>query len=87
MAKQNLANASGNYTVQIQILCDTGNLQGVLKSGGSDVWFVPQPIGARSCYRVLWGKYDSREEAQTALANIPAGLRDPSAAVKPIPKR
>lgn len=86
MARDFLANASGNFTVQIQILCEASNLDKVLKAGGADVWFVPQPIGARSCYRVLWGRFATREEAQRAMAQVPAALRDPSAAVKPVPK-
>jgi len=86
MARQFLANATGNFTVQIQILCEASNLDKVMRDGGANVWFVPQPIGARACYRVLWGHFATREEAQRAMAQIPAGLRDPAAAVKPVPK-
>jgi septal ring-binding cell division protein DamX len=86
MARDFAANASGNFTVQIQILCDTGNLDKAMRSGGSNVWFVPQTIGSRSCYRVFWGRYATREEAQQALAQVPAGLRDRNSAVKAVPK-
>jgi cell division septation protein DedD len=86
MAREFAANASGNFTVQIQILCDAANVDKLLRSGGQNVWFVPQPIGERSCYRVFWGRYNSREQAQQALAQIPTGLRDRSAAVKAVPK-
>jgi septal ring-binding cell division protein DamX len=83
-ARQYAANPQGNFTVQIQILCDPGNLEKAIRSGGDNVWFVPQPLGARSCYRVYWGRYNSRDEAQRALAAVPASLRDPSSAVKAI---
>lgn len=86
MARDYAANASGNYTVQIQILCDPSNLGKAMTAGGEKLWFVPQSLGARSCYRVFWGRYNTRDEAQRALAEVPAGLRDPSAAVKAIPK-
>lgn len=86
MARQYLATATGAYTVQIQILCDPGNLSKLISEGGSSVWFVPQPLGNRSCYRVYWGRYDSADEAGTALAQIPASVRDRSAAVKPVPR-
>ena len=86
MARQFLATASGNFTVQIQILCESSNLDKVLQEGGTDVWFVPQQIGQRACYRVLWGRFNTRDEAQRAMAQIPAGLRDRAAAVKPVPK-
>ncbi len=86
MARDFAANASGNYTVQIQILCDPLNLGKAMNAGGENVWFVPQSLGARSCYRVFWGRFNTRDEAQRALAEVPAGLRDPSAAVKAVPK-
>lgn len=85
-AREYLAIGQGNFTVQIQILCDVGNLEKAVRDGAGEVWFVPQPIGSRSCYRVLWGRYETRDEAQRAMAAIPASLRDPSAAVKPVPK-
>ncbi|MFZ2490172.1 MAG: hypothetical protein WA208_01680, partial [Thermoanaerobaculia bacterium] len=75
-----------NYTIQIQILCDAGNLGQAMKTGGSNLWFVPQPIGARSCYRVFWGHFNTDREASAAIASIPRGLRDPNAAVKPVPR-
>jgi septal ring-binding cell division protein DamX len=87
MARDYAANPTGNFTVQVQILCDPSNLGKAITAGGQNLWFVPQPIGGRSCYRVFWGRYATREEAQRALANVPASLRDPSAAVKPVPGR
>ncbi|PYQ29905.1 MAG: hypothetical protein DMF56_09270 [Acidobacteria bacterium] len=86
MARDFAANASGNFTVQIQILCEPSNIAKVLSAGGSNIWFVPQQIKTRSCYRVFWGHYNTRDEAQRAMSAIPATLRDPSAAVKPVPK-
>lgn len=86
MARNYLANPRGNFTVQIQILCDPGNVEKAFKDGAGQVWFVPQTIGTRSCYRIFWGAFATREEAQRALAQIPASLRDPQAAVKPVPR-
>lgn len=86
LARQYAANPTGNFTVQVQILCDPSNLGKAIAAGGQDVWFVPQPIGARSCYRVFWGRYATRDEAQRAMASVPAALRDPAAAVKAVPR-
>ncbi|MBV8519763.1 MAG: hypothetical protein JO197_20395 [Acidobacteria bacterium] len=86
MAREYAANATGNYTVQIQILCQESNLAGAIRSGGSNVWFVPQTLGGRACYRVFWGRYPTRDAAQSAMASIPSALRDKSAAVKAVPK-
>jgi septal ring-binding cell division protein DamX len=86
MARDYAANATGNFTVQVQILCETSNLDKAMRDGGERVWFVPQTIGARSCYRVFWGRFATRDAAQQAMSEIPASLRDRSSAVKPVPK-
>ena len=86
MAREFAANPRGNFTVQIQILCNPANVEKAMKDGGANVWFVPQTLGTRSCYRVFWGNFATREEAQRALASVPAILRDPTAAVKPVPR-
>jgi septal ring-binding cell division protein DamX len=86
LAREFAANPRGNFTVQIQILCDPGNVGAAMRAGGNSVWFVPQTIGGRSCYRLFWGNFQTREEAQRAMAQIPAALRDRSAAVKPVPR-
>lgn len=87
MAQRFAANPSGNFTVQIQILCSAANLENAMRVGGDAVWFVPQTINGRSCYRVFWGRFQTQAEAQGAMAQIPASLRDRSAAVKPVPGR
>lgn len=87
MAERYAANPSGNFTVQIQILCSPGNLENAMRVGGDSVWFVPQTINGRSCYRVFWGRFQTQDEAQRAMTQIPAALRDRSAAVKPVPGR
>ena len=86
MAREFAADPQGNFTVQIQILCNPGNVEAAMRQGGGNVWFVPQTIKDRSCYRVFWGRFATREEATRAMANVPAGLRDPNAAVKAVPR-
>jgi hypothetical protein len=86
MARQFATNATGNYTVQIQILCDASNVEKLMRGSADSVWFVPQTIGTRSCYRVFWGRYPTRDQAQQAIPQIPSGIRDQNAAVKPVPK-
>ena len=86
MARDFAANPQGNFTVQIQILCDPSNVEQAMRQGGGQVWFVPQTIKGRSCYRVFYGRFATREEASSALARVPSALRDPQAAVKPVPR-
>ena len=86
MAREYAANPQGNFTVQIQILCDPGNVEKAMRQGGGNVWFVPQTIRGRSCYRMFYGRYDTRDEATQAMATVPAALRDPNAAVRAVPR-
>lgn len=87
LARQYAANPAGNYTVQIQILCDPANVENAIRTGGGNVWFVPQALGGRACYRVFWGRYDTAADAGRGLAQVPQSLRDGSAAVKRVPGR
>ncbi|MEO8380929.1 MAG: DUF4388 domain-containing protein [Acidobacteriota bacterium] len=87
MARQYAANPQGNFTVQVQILCDPSNLEKLTRTSGANVWFVPQTIGERACYRVFWGHYGTREEAQRGLASVPASIRDANAAIKSVPRK
>ncbi|HEX8408516.1 MAG TPA: DUF4388 domain-containing protein [Thermoanaerobaculia bacterium] len=87
LARNHAANPQGNFTVQIQILCDPSNVEKAMRAGGENVWFVPQTLGTRSCYRINWGRFNTRDEAQRAMANVPAALRDPSAAVRAVARQ
>jgi septal ring-binding cell division protein DamX len=86
MARDFAAKPEGNFTVQVQILCDPANVEKAMRQGGGNVWFVPQTIKGRSCYRVFYGRFATREEATRAMATVPAALRDPNAAVKAVPQ-
>ncbi len=86
MARDFAANPQGNFTVQVQILCTPANVEQAMRQGGGQVWFVPQSIKGRSCYRVFYGHYQTREEATVGLGRVPSALRDPNMAVKPVPR-
>jgi septal ring-binding cell division protein DamX len=36
---------------------------------------LPATVDGRSCYRVTWGLYDSREAAENDVPSIPNGVR------------
>jgi len=86
MAANFAANKSGNFTVQLQILCETSNLDKAMRTGGDRIWFVPQTIGTRSCFRLNYGRYDTRAAAQQGLNEVPASLRDKNSAIRAITK-
>jgi septal ring-binding cell division protein DamX len=63
------------YALQIAFLCEPSSLQSAIESGGSNVWFVPAQLGQRHCFRVFWGRYQTRAEAQRNVAQVPASYR------------
>ena len=74
------------FTIAVGVFCDTSNLSRVVQnSGGSKQLLVLSfDNKGRSCYRVLWGIFDSRAEAQVAIASVPASVRARDSAPVPI---
>jgi septal ring-binding cell division protein DamX len=65
----------GNFTVQFELVCQQASLSKAKQEGGSKVWSVPLTYRGQSCYRVFWGRYETRAEAEAGAAEIPAALR------------
>ena len=88
MAQTFASQATGNYTVQFELVCQTSSVTKAIQAGGGSVWFIPISYKGQGCYRVFWGHYATKAEAQKALAEIPAGLRSESKpAVVSVPKK
>jgi len=70
-----LARSGAGWTLQFLMACDPKNvLPWVERLGTEPEFFVlPKPHGDRTCYRVLWGTYDSRDRARAAT-DAPAAL-------------
>jgi len=86
MAREHAANATGAFTVQFELVCETASLTKAV--GASDkVWFTPLTYRGRSCYRVYWGHYASAAEATAAKGEIPASLRESSPVVVRVSKQ
>ena len=86
MAKKFAAQASGNYTIQFELVCEASSLTTAMKVGGTSVWFVPFEYRNRSCYRVFWGHYATQAEAAGAIPQIPQALRGVKPVVVSVPK-
>jgi septal ring-binding cell division protein DamX len=86
MAKTFASQASGAYTVQFELVCETASLTKAVAGGGSSVWFVPITYKNRPCYRVFWGHYAGKDEASSAAKEIPMALRGAGAVVVKVPK-
>ncbi len=86
MARTFAAKATGNYTVQFELVCETASLATAVREGGESVWFVPFSYRNRACYRVFWGRYGTRDEAMRATGQIPRSLRGAAPVVVSVPR-
>ncbi|HEY3057272.1 MAG TPA: DUF4388 domain-containing protein [Thermoanaerobaculia bacterium] len=86
MAREFAAAPSGKFTVQFEIVCEPSNITKALRAGGTNVWFVPITLKGRSCYRVFWGHYPTREAGERGMSDIPATLREAKPSVIPVPQ-
>jgi septal ring-binding cell division protein DamX len=64
--------------VQFELVCQQSSLAKATKAGGSNVWYAPTTYRGQSCYRVFWGRFETRDAADAAIARIPAELRSGS---------
>jgi len=81
MARDYAANPNASFAVQFAIVCEASNVTKALSNGGTNVWFVPISIKGRACYRMYWGRYSTRDDAERGMAALPASLRESKPAV------
>ena len=86
MGRSFKANPEGNYTVQIELVCETASVSRALQSGGARVWFLPTTFHGRSCYRIFWGRFADHDAALNATKAIPAGLKGSVPVVVKVPR-
>jgi septal ring-binding cell division protein DamX len=74
------------FTIAVGVFCDTENVERVVNnSGGSEeLILLAFDNRGRSCYRVFWGIFDSRAQAESAVGSVPAGVRARDSAPVPI---
>jgi septal ring-binding cell division protein DamX len=85
MAREFAANPAGNFTVQFAIVCEPSNVAKALRTS-SDVWFSSITLKGRSCFRMFWGRYATRAEAEAAMRGLPGELRESRPAVVGVPR-
>ena len=64
------------FAIQVQLVCQRSSLEKAAASREDDVWFVAARHGGGTCWRVLWGKYATKGEAERAIARVPTSLRE-----------
>jgi len=64
--------AAGRFSSQAIVACAPETVQkAVANVTGEELFILPVNLDGRSCYRVCWGVYDSKESAEAATRGLP----------------
>jgi septal ring-binding cell division protein DamX len=65
--------ARGRFSIQLLTACAPDTVQKAVDAAGADELFIlPVNFKGRDCYRLCWGLYDTRAEAEAATRQVPA---------------
>ncbi len=69
-----------HFAIQLELACEVPSLAEAWKHDqpAGSMWLLVTPHGGRDCFRVLWGRYRTREAAIQAKAGIPSFFVTPS---------
>lgn len=73
----------GGFTIAIMLACEKDSISKALveSNNSKDLIIFPYNFKGRNCFRVIWGYYRTRQEAENAFANIPKVFKDSGAKV------
>jgi hypothetical protein len=68
------------FAIQLELACEVSSLTKSWKHDrpAGSMWLLVTPHRGRDCFRVLWGRYRTREAAMRAKADIPPFFVTPS---------
>jgi septal ring-binding cell division protein DamX len=69
-----LADKKTRYAIQLELVCETPSLAEAWKHDrpAGTLWLLPEAHQGKECFRVLWGRYGSIDEAKRAKSGIPS---------------
>lgn len=60
------------YSIQLELVCQTASLDEAWRyDRGGALWLIPADHRGQECFRVLWGRYGTLEEARAAKSSVP----------------
>jgi len=80
------ATAVNQFTIAVGLYCSAENAGRVVRNAGSSeqIFVLPANVQGRSCYRIVWGTYDSKQTAENSIGSLPAGIRAGDSAAVPL---
>lgn len=76
--QQEISSGSTNkFTLALGLYCNEENASRLVASasGSNEIYVLPTSVEGKSCYRVIWGLYDTRAAAERAVPSLPNGVR------------
>jgi len=85
--KQETANRKSKFTIQLLIACQEKTVLESLQAvpDAKDFLILPLQYKGQSCYRVLYGLYETEREAQSAATRLPAVFLQQASPARAVP--
>ena len=73
------ADRRARFTIQLELVCQEESLADAWKHDrpSGTMWVLTTPFQGKTCFRVLWGRYPTRDAAQRALSKAPGFFSTP----------
>ncbi|TDI38146.1 MAG: DUF4388 domain-containing protein [Acidobacteria bacterium] len=80
------ASSAKKFTIALGLYCDEDNVGRIVTSasGSEQIFILPTTVQGRSCYRIIWGLFDTRQAANSGMGSLPSGIRAGDAAAVPL---
>lgn len=67
------ADRRAHFTVQVELACEIATLVDAWKYDrpAGTLWVLTTPFNGKTCFRVLWGRYPTKEATRRALSGVP----------------
>jgi hypothetical protein len=77
--KRFVQQGKARYAVQLELACEVPSLVDAFQHDrpAGSMWLLATPFEGRTCFRVLWGRYATRQEAARGLAKAPGFFSTP----------
>jgi hypothetical protein len=77
--KSAASDRDARFAIQLELACEVPSLSEAFGHDrpAGNMWVVPTPYRGKTCFRVLWGRYPTREAADGALGSAPAFFSTP----------
>ncbi len=78
-----LSTGSRKFTIAIGLYCNEENAGRIVEgaAGSSQIYVLPASVQGRSCYRIVWGLFDTADAAERGMGSVPNAVHGGDAAV------